>query len=302
MESETLTGSAWRLDFNMRHLIASLFFFLTLSYPIFPLTLSERENIGAFGQGDGQFREPAGITKLNGSLLIVDRRNQRVQRFTTGLTFEYAFKKILYEYGDNATMESPLSIAADERGAIYVLDSGPSVIYHFDSYGRYINTIGRFGAFGTKFNGPTGIAVDLNGLIYVADFGNNRILVLDAEGKKVSEIKGFRDPLNRPSGVIVTAEGAIFVLDSDGVKQFDSLGKFQKRLVSYPTGTSFTIDSKGQVYIADLEAQSIKIFDVNGTALMTFSAVKKPTALYIDGTRLYISDADRHQVRIYESE
>ncbi len=148
--------------------------------------------------GDGgpatqaRMSQPMGLAfDPNGNLLIADSTNSVVRRLivSTGLIQRVAGKGGVYGYsGDGgppleAEMGSPVGLAVDRAGNIYIADEDNDVI-------RVIrgNTITTFAGVGIRgfagdgglasfaaFNRPTGVALDGAGNVYVVDSNNNRI-------------------------------------------------------------------------------------------------------------------------------
>ena len=63
----------------------------------------------------------------------------------------------------------PSSIAADNRGFVYVADWGNSRIQKYTTEGQFVIEWDRWADGDGFFNRPEGIAVDSNGIIYVVD-------------------------------------------------------------------------------------------------------------------------------------
>jgi DNA-binding beta-propeller fold protein YncE len=280
------------------------------------MSLESIDTIGGFGSANGQFRGPAGIAVSNQAIWVNDQQNQRIERFTKKGIFEFSFKQIKNDEGDWDKMDTPYAIAIDLQGMVYVSDSEAGCLYQFDNLGQYQQTIGSFGVSGVKFNAPKGIYVDNLGFIYIADSGNNRILKIDAAAAKALEIPQSEGSLKKPADIYVDPEGAIYVLDEDGIKLFNELGKYQKMLVKTGDGTitAFTLDSQKHIYTIFKKANShnegnIIIFDYFGNEmyrddLVTINAqmvtsAKKPMDLVVDDGKLYVTDQETNKVIIY---
>jgi Tol biopolymer transport system component/DNA-binding beta-propeller fold protein YncE len=132
---------------------------------------------GSNGTGDGQFNSPYGITvDSSGNVYVVDFGNNRIQKFSSTDGINYTF---VTKWGSNGTgdgqFNSPIGIAVDSSGYIYVGDYGNNRIQKFTSTGTFVTQWGSYGTGDGQFNFPIGIAVDNSGYVYVLDAGNERI-------------------------------------------------------------------------------------------------------------------------------
>ncbi|MEQ8172739.1 MAG: serine/threonine-protein kinase [Candidatus Eremiobacterota bacterium] len=152
---------------------------------------------GTKGSKDGEFNSPEGIAVDNkGYIYVADTGNHRIQKFDSHGRFiarwgtkgskDGEFSKICRSLiklsisksrREDGEFFSPKGIAVDNKGYIYVTDSGTHRIQKFDSQGRFIAGWGKSGSEDGEFSSLKGITVDNNGYVYVADSGNHRIQV-----------------------------------------------------------------------------------------------------------------------------
>ena len=148
---------------------------------------------GAPGSDKGQLNGPAGIAIDNnragadGSVVIVDSLNHRVQRFTRDGEHLGGFGS----HGSaNGQFDMPWGLCLDSDGAIYVADWRNSRVQKFDADGNFLlkfeASISGVGA----LHGPTGVAVDSEGDVYVADWGNHQLQVYDSDGRFIASLVG----------------------------------------------------------------------------------------------------------------
>jgi DNA-binding beta-propeller fold protein YncE len=62
---------------------------------------------------------------------------------------------------------TPIGIAVDPSGNVYVADTGSDRIQKFDSNGNFLAKWGSFGTGDGQFHSPYGVAVDSSGNVYV---------------------------------------------------------------------------------------------------------------------------------------
>ena len=86
---------------------------------------------------------------------------------------------------------SPVGVAVDSSGNVYITDSSDNLIQKFDSNGNHITKWGSFGSGNGQFYGPDGVAVDSAGNVYVADTANHRIQKFDSNGNFITKWGSF---------------------------------------------------------------------------------------------------------------
>jgi sugar lactone lactonase YvrE len=210
-------------------------------------TLAGWEQGYADGKGkDAQFNWPHGIELgPKGLLYIADTNNHRIRVVTRdGVVTTLAGSAPGYADGriQNAKFSMPFALTVDQKGNIYVSDTGNHCIRKISIDGT-VTTIAGDGSYGAQgsgyydgkgkeaqFDQPMGIAVDKAGNVYVADTMNHRIRKIAPDGT-VTTIAGSGDdfgPLGggykdgpsssarfkMPYGLIVDPNGDLIVGDT----------------------------------------------------------------------------------------
>jgi DNA-binding beta-propeller fold protein YncE len=150
----------------------------------------EKFKLGPRGSDNGQFNIPLAATVMNdGTLLVADSGNGRIQAFDGEGKFKFSFGGIGAELG---RFSRPRSVAADKDGNIYVSDSGFNNVQIFDATGQLLMPLGRL----SRDDGPgnyallAGIAVDEANHLYVVDHYFKKIDVFrrlsDEEGRRLT--------------------------------------------------------------------------------------------------------------------
>jgi tetratricopeptide (TPR) repeat protein len=129
----------------------------------------------------------------------------------------------------------------DNKGNLYICDSGVNCIYEFDALFKLVRTIDGFknplNENPDTFNAPKGICFDSLNNLYIADSGNNRVVVLNEKGnllKTIENPKETSDVLEDtfqfiPLKLIVDSSNRLFVLCKnvfEGIIQFSESGMF----------------------------------------------------------------------------
>ncbi len=201
---------------------------------------------GSQGTDDGQFLRPHDINfDSEGNVYVSDRDRNDIQKFTPNGTFLLKWGSVGSEEGQ---FKIPYSIEFDSADNIYVADRGNDRIQKFYSNGIFITQWDRpLGMNDTddQFGSPEDLAIDKkSGYIYVTDTGNNRVVKMDLNFKYISE------------------------WGSKSGKGSNETGEF-----NHPHGID--IDSKGDVYVNELEVPRIQKFDSNGTFIKQWGSEGK---------------------------
>ncbi len=221
--------------------------------------------------------------------------------------------------GKELRLQSVGAIAVDELDNIYAVDPEAGVVVMFDSYGRFVREIGRFGEDEGAFHEPTAIAIDRERKrLYVVDASREMVLVIDEAGRMIQRAGGRRAEsgvtFSHPSGILVK-HGKIVVLESDGtrVEVFDTGWKL---LRSFSTKISaensadigMGMDSEGNVFLSDVRRASVWAYDTAGNVRGEFGAAgsrrgefRGPAALWIDEKdRLYVCEKENRRVQVFQ--
>jgi hypothetical protein len=162
------------------------------------------------------------------------------------------------------------SIAVDNQGNIYIVDSGNQRIQKYDKDGNYLQTIGRKGQGPGEFMSPYDIVLDEKGYIYVSD--DMKMHVFNPKGNSIKDIVLS----NFIMGYSIDSEGTIIAsgfvqaerAQNFGVMLINPEGKITKTVAEYP-GMSM-VSRRGAMFS----------FTHEYTSVLSFSPVKKRGAVY----------------------
>ncbi|HDH10830.1 MAG TPA: 6-bladed beta-propeller [Nitrospirae bacterium] len=297
-------------------LIGQLLIFLLLAFSLTANAEETYPNIltfGAYGEGDGELRNPYGldVDEASGDIYISDTGNGKIKKFNR-------FGDYINSFGIEGTgageFRAPQGVAFDSaNNVIYVVDTANHRIQKFQA-GAYtfLLSFGSEGSGDGQLQVPRDIEVDSSGNVYVCDSGNNRISKFDSSGNWLSNI-GENDSLVSPYGIDLDSGGNIYVADTYNhrIVKFAPDGTFLMQFGSEGTGAGeFTyprdaaVDNSGNIYVADTENYRIQKFDSSGTYINSFGVFIEflsPQKLLIDSNNeLYVIDSNTNKLRVYD--
>jgi uncharacterized protein (TIGR03437 family) len=238
-----------------------------------------------------------------GNRFVADTENHRIRHISPDGTIRtFAGNGIPGSGGDtgpaiNASLQSPVSVAFDTTGNLYIADSLNHRIRKVSPDG-IIRTIAGNGipdsdgdngpAIQASLKKPQSVTVDATGNLFIADSGNHRIRKVSSDGiiRTVAgggpgfvpdDVGPATDArLANPLGVAVDGSGNLFIAEA---------GKHRIRQVS-PDGTIRTI-----------AGNELPGFSGDGVLAITAS-INKPHSVAVDSAgNLFLADTENHRIR-----
>ena len=196
-----------------------------------------------------------------------------------------------------AQFESPVDLAFDSKGNLYVADEANLRIRKVDASGN-VTTFAGVGTRGSKngsalqaqFNSPISVVFDGKGSLFVADINNNQIRKIDTSGNVTTYAgngtQGFKDgPANQaqfglPGSLVFDDKGNLYISDINNhrIRKVDTSGNVTTFAGNGTPGFkngpalqaqfdgigSLTFDAKGNLYVVDVNNFRIRKVDING--------------------------------------
>jgi DNA-binding beta-propeller fold protein YncE len=178
---------------------------------------------------------------------------------------------------------SPIEVALDGYGGVYVADSGNHQIHVFHVDGWFIRTIGGDGHTDGKFRYPTALTIDFGGNLVVSDSDLHRFQVFDPSGQFLSKIGNPNSfpgkslgEFDHPCDVIIDNDGNYVISDTDNsrIQIFSPKGEFLRCWSAKPpkkvfidgvpkrsTPIDVAVDFEGQFIVCDSNTHKIQFFD-----------------------------------------
>jgi sugar lactone lactonase YvrE len=200
-------------------------------------------SVSGFADGTGsaaKFDHPLGVAvDSSGNVYVADQNNHKIRKITSAgvvSTLAGSVSGFADGTGSAAKFNSPIGVAVDSSGNVYVGDTLNFKIRKITPAGVVTTIAGSTGGYadGTgsaaKFNRPYGVAVDSSGNVYVAD---------DVFNEKIRKIT--------PAGVVTTLAGSTQGY-ADGA---GSTAKFY-----HPSYVA--VDSSGNLYVTEYNGNRIR--------------------------------------------
>lgn len=255
--------------------------------------------------------KPFGVFADEGRLYVTDMADQSVHIFD-----QVSEKYFVIEGVKKQHFESPVGVAADKDGNIYVSDSIAKRVYVFSNSGEFLREIGG----DDRMERPTGIAIDKGSeTLYVVDTLACKVFVYGLDGQyKLSfgEPGDDKAQFNRPTFIAIGRDGNLYISDTMNVRiqVVDRTGKYISQFGKRGDGTGdmanprgIAVDVNGYIYITDTVFEVVQVFDRSGQLLLVFgrSGVENgefslPAGVSTsDDNKIYIADSYNSRVQVF---
>lgn len=208
--------------------------------------------------------------------------------------------------GTAARMNSPVAVALDSAGNLYVCDGSNYTVRKISPAGAVTTIAGAVGQPGSvdgssavaRFNVTEGIAVDQTGNVYVSDWGNSTIRKITSSGvvstfAGMAQQPGSADGIGvaaqfkNPAGLAIDSAGNLYVADfgNNRIRKITPGGVVSTlagSTMGYADGTGtaarfngpygVAVDSGGTVYVADSGNSVIRVITPGG-AVTTIAGI-----------------------------
>ena len=228
-----------------------------------------------------------------------------------------------------ARLNSPVAIALDAAGALYIADQRNSRVRKVDAAGT-ITTIAGDGTFGSgpgQLSAPGGVTVNRSGEVYIADENNDRIQAIISPGNIVTvagiAVPGFNGDglpatstqIFSPGSMAVGPDGGIYFADKGNQRLREIRPSQTISTVAQMAAGGVALDSLGVIYIADAALHQVFRIDraghqvvIAGTGVAGFggdggpalaATLNSPGGVAVDGNgNVYIADTGNNRIRV----
>ena len=180
---------------------------------------------------------------------------------STGWSQVPPFVKSWGSFGRGSTQFlTPVGVAVDADGIVYVVDSNLHSLKRFTGGGIYLSE--------WPVTYPAGVALDASGYVYVTQFYANVVSKFTKSGTLVAQWSAIG------SGIAADADGSVYVAGVDQLLKFSSSGTLLSAWGGPGTANGqfsgldgVAVDGQGHVYTAEFLGSRIQKFTTSGTYL-----------------------------------
>jgi tripartite motif-containing protein 71 len=280
---------------------------------------------GEFGSGDGEFRTPWGVAvDKDGDVYVADTNNSRIQVFTASGSF---IRKWGTQGNGSSQFQEPhgigVNVASGSKLRVNVADLQMSNIDRrlrsFNPSGGNVEELGRSG-----LNNPFGVAIDKSNNVWVVDSSSTgKVYLFDRNGDFVTSwTPSGSGQLSSPQGIGVykdsddrtyvyvssTGNNRVYRFEytgngSNGLKFIKSAGSSGSGSNNFSSPAGLTVDSCGNVWVADRINNRIQQLDKTLNFKSSFtSSFNRPTDVAIspNGKSLYVADSQNDRIQRFD--
>jgi DNA-binding beta-propeller fold protein YncE len=160
------------------------------------------------GTLDKNFDKPTGIAVSKNRIYVGDITAHQVHVFDkSSRNLQFSIPR--QPDNEQEKLFSPTNITLDQKGNIYISDSGGFRIQKYDGEGNYLSTFGGHGTNPGSFARNKGIAVDRSGNLYAVDAAFQNIQIFNENAELLlyfGEPGGSAYPMTLPADVFIDYE------------------------------------------------------------------------------------------------
>jgi DNA-binding beta-propeller fold protein YncE len=269
-----------------------------------------------FGKSEkGKIIKPVAIvTGKDGRMAIADQGRKGVHLYLP-VSQEYHF----IASADGNMIQSPVGVAFDDLGNLYVTESLLNKILVFDTRGDFHSAITMAG--NAPLKRPTGIVFSSHDKqLYVSDTLGHQILVFYENRHFVTQLASRGESmgaLNFPTHIAVDKKGSIYIVDSMNFRaqiyspttsKWFMFGTHGNGSGNFASPKGIDVDTNGVIYISEALFDAVQVFDNHGHYLLAVGSQGNgpgqfwmPSGLFIDPKdRMYVCDTYNQRIQVFQ--
>lgn len=194
--------------------------------------------------------------------------------------------------------DTPIGIATDRTGNVYVTDYGNARVQVFSGDGAFLR---QWTTLEHGYSTPTGVAVSSHGEVFVSEHTTNRIQVFSSDGTFLRRWgTPGREPgqLASPYGIALGPDDDVYIADryNNRVQVFSPTGTFLRQWAVGTQPVAVATDPAGRVHVSTWS--TVHVFTSDGVLLARFGMPEgcEARGIAVTADRILVGDVIRHRV------
>ena len=181
-----------------------------------------------------------------------------------------------------SNIERPRHIAFGSTGEVVVCEQNAKCMTVFDSSYKHLRSFGNTGSEESRIGQPLGVAISSDNIVFIAS--ENCVTKFTLEGQFIASVGSLgsgRLQFNTPCAIAYNdTNNKVYVCDTDNhritILNLDltfhgSFGSEGSETGKFNSPVSISVDSRGNVLVADLSNNKIQVFDASGRYLSSIT-------------------------------
>ena len=246
-------------------------------------------------------------SKIGGYLLTIKINGEKIRELPSIEIQKRSFLPLRFigeGFVEGKKLSNPWGVTVNKSNHdIIVSDMGNDRIVVFNENGVFCKAFKHF-----HVKGPNGVFTDKEGQIFVCSRRSNKISLFRSSGKYIQSVYGG-ELLKKPRGISLNAQGNLIVCDAENecIRFISPGGNILKTVKEGGLRMPFDcVFYEDKIFVSDLDAHVIKVFDSTGTFLYEFGGYGNgdgkfihPTGLAMDKTgHLLVCSTGNHRVQV----
>jgi DNA-binding beta-propeller fold protein YncE len=212
---------------------------------------------------------------------------------------------------------SPLGIAVDSRGRIYVADTKQNMVFVLDKQQGKVHEFWGQGAY--LLQKPAYVDIDADDRAYVSDSQGGKVVQFEPDGTPV-KVYGV-GKLGKPLGVAVDGKrrrlyvadaekNRVAVFGTESGELIESIGTQGTGPGEFNTPYTVAVDKRGFLYVVDYFNYRVQVFNRRGQFVFTFGTrgeapgqFFRPKGIAVDSKgHIYVADTMFANIQIFDQQ
>jgi len=256
------------------------------------------------------------VNPVNRLVYVTDTFHHRVSVFDRNGVFQFSFDSVGGGKNGGNKLKTPLYIAFDSKGNVWVTDREWQKIFVFTPDGKFIKEFVPKNVNRARWQ-PNAIAIDEKDRIYISEIeADHHIQVFNPDGTLIADFGRSGNPAKMsdqplrfafPNGIAIDSK-LLFITDSTNrrLQVTTRDGKFIRIIESGGNPRGIALGYMDRLHVVDAAGHNVLVYDKQGHLLTQFGTVGAdrgqffyPNGIGTDGRRIYVADTWNHRIDVW---